>query len=599
MTTERDTHQVKTSFAQYRVLLVAYFKPQWRQAILLALLLLGSIGLRLINPRILSGFIDAAVEGGPTRGLLDGALLFLGVALLGQVISVVETYVATNVGLTVTNQLRADLTLHCLNLDMSFHNNRTPGELIERVDGDVGKLGNFFSRFIIEILGNGVLMIGILIVLFTIDWRAGLALSIFAIATLLLINRLRDVAVPHYRKARQTSADLMGFLEERLSGTEDVRANGAVAYVMRRLYERSRLVLRAWVKASAIGMGSFGFTMILFAVGTTISLALGAYLHRLDLITIGTVYLIFRYTELLNTPIEQINRQFQDLQQAGASIVRIQDLLSARSAIHDDGQATLPTGKALAIQFENVSFGYAPSDEQAESAPDIVLQDISFDLPPGTVLGLLGRTGSGKTTLTRLLLRLYDPTQGALRLSGMELRDVRLPALRRQVGMVTQEIQLFNASLRDNLTLFDPAIPDERVLDALQELGLLDWFHALPQGLDTKLAPGGSGLSAGEAQLLAFARVFLRDPGLVILDEASSRLDPATEQRLERAVDQLLEGRTGIIIAHRLGTVQRADRIMILENGRQIEYGEREHLARDPDSHFAQLLETGLQEALA
>jgi len=181
----------------------------------------------------------------------------------------------------------------------------------------------------------------------------------------------------------------------------------------------------------------------------------------------------------------------------------------------------------------------------------------------------------------------------------VELRDLSLADLRQRVGMVTQEIHLFNASLRDNLTLFDPAISDERILDALQELGLMDWYRSLPQGLDAKLAPGGSKLSAGEAQLLAFARVFLRDPGLVILDEASSRLDPATEARLERAIDRLLAERTAIIIAHRLGTVRRADRIMILENGRQVEYGERERLARDPNSHFARLLKTSLQEALA
>jgi ATP-binding cassette subfamily B protein len=583
---------------RYRSLLITYLKPQWRPTLVLAVLLLSSIGLRLVNPPILSGFIDTAIAGGPSHVLVNRALLFLGVALLAQILSVVETYVASNLGLTVTNQLRADLTLHCLNLDMSFHNNHTPGELIERVDGDVEKLTNFYSRLVVELVGNGILLLGILVLLFNIDWRVGLALSLFAIVTLLVMNRLRDVAVPYYRKARQADADLFGFLEERLVGTEDVRANGATAYVMRRLYERSRLVLRDWVKAAATGISAFGVSSVLFALGTTISLALGAMLYQRDAITIGTVYLIFRYTELLNVPIEQINRQFQDLQQAGASIIRIQDLLAQKSAILDDGRYSLPAGEALALQCEHVAFSYAPSEQQAETPPEAVLHDICFDLPPGTVLGLLGRTGSGKTTLTRLLLRLYEPAQGALRLNGMLLRDLRLPVLRQRVGMVTQEIQLFNASVRDNLTLFDPHIPESRVLDALEEVGLIEWYRTLPQGLDTQLAPDGSGLSAGEAQLLAFVRVFLRDPGLVILDEASSRLDPATESQLERAINHMLQGRTAIIIAHRLRTVQRADRIMILEEGRQVEYGERERLAGDPDSHFAQLLKTGLQEAL-
>jgi len=231
--------------------------------------------------------------------------------------------------------------------------------------------------------------------------------------------------------------------------------------------------------------------------------------------------------------------------------------------------------------------------------PSSVLSEVSFTLAPGTKLGLLGRTGSGKTTLSRLIFRLYDPTAGAIRIGGVDLRDAAFVDLRGRVGMVTQDVQLFQASIRDNLALFDRAIDDARIEWALDELGLLEWLRALPDGLDTRLGAGGLGLSAGEAQLLAFARVFLRDPGLVILDEASSRLDPATERLLERAIDRLLAGRTAIIIAHRLGTVQRADAILILDRGQVAEYGPREQLARDESSRFAQLLQTGLEEVLA
>jgi ATP-binding cassette subfamily B protein len=220
-------------------------------------------------------------------------------------------------------------------------------------------------------------------------------------------------------------------------------------------------------------------------------------------------------------------------------------------------------------------------------------------LQPGQVIGLLGRTGSGKTTLSRLIFRLYDPTAGAIRLAGVDLRDLALADLRARVGMVTQDVQLFAASVRENLTLFDTAISDERIEAALRELGLWDWVQALPNGLETQLGAGGQGLSAGEAQLLAFVRVLLRDPGLVILDEASSRLDPATGRLLEKAVTRLLAGRTGIIIAHRLATVQRADSILILEHGRTVEYGVRAELAADPNSRFAQLLVTGMEEVLA
>jgi ABC-type multidrug transport system fused ATPase/permease subunit len=217
-------------------------------------------------------------------------------------------------------------------------------------------------------------------------------------------------------------------------------------------------------------------------------------------------------------------------------------------------------------------------------------------MEPGQVLGLVGRTGSGKTTLARLALRLYDPTQGEVCLGGVALPGLKLATLRRHIGVVTQEVQLFQASVRDNLTFFNPAISDDHLGSVLADLDLTSWLNDLPDGLDTILQAGGSNLSAGQAQLLAFGRAFLTHPGLIILDEASSRLDPATERRIERAIDKLLYAprRTGIIIAHRLTTLQRVDQILILKDGRILEYGPRAQLAADPDSHFSQLLQTGL-----
>jgi ATP-binding cassette subfamily B protein/ATP-binding cassette subfamily C protein len=593
----------KLGARQYRRLLAIYLLPMWRQSTMLLVLLLAGTGLKLLNPLLLAWFIDAVVVGGEFARLLQLALLFLGVALFTQLIGVVETYLATNIGLQATNRLRADLALHCLQLDLGFHNNRTPGELIERVDGDVGHLNNFFARFIVEVMGSMILLAGVLIALLRIDWRVGVALTVFAGLTLLVTYLLRNVAVVHFEQSRQVHAELFGFLEERLSGTEDVRSSGATAYVMRRFYERGRALLRKDLTSHLVGTGSYSIMMVLFALGNVLALGISVGLFQVGLITIGTVYLIFRYNELLTQPIEQLGRQLQDLQQAGAAIIRIQGILATQSQIEEAGQADLPA-TALAVAFDQVSFRYAPAtslngSEAVGASKDWVLDQLSFALAPGTVLGLLGRTGSGKTTLTRLLLRLYDPTAGAICLGDVLLPSVRPAILRQRVAVVTQEIQLFHATVRDNLTLFDPDIADERILAVVKDLGMWGWYMSLPAGLDSKLSPGGSGLSAGEAQLLAFVRVFLKNPGLVILDEASSRLDPATEQLLEQAVDRLLAGRTAIIIAHRLATVQRADQIMILDGGRCVEYGARAHLASTPDSRFAQLLRTGMEEALA
>jgi ABC-type multidrug transport system fused ATPase/permease subunit len=243
------------------------------------------------------------------------------------------------------------------------------------------------------------------------------------------------------------------------------------------------------------------------------------------------------------------------------------------------------------VEFDHVSFAY--HEEQP------VLRDISFQVAPGTVLGLLGRTGSGKTTIARLIFRLYDLQDGVIRLHGTDIRQATLEELRHRVAYVTQDVQLFQASIRDNITFFDGSIPDERIMAVIDALELRDWFTSLPDGLETRLQTGGRSLSAGEAQLLAFTRVFLRDPGLVILDEASSRLDPATEALIERAIDHLLASRSAIIIAHRLGTLHRADDILVLDDGQVLEYGTRKALLADTDSRFYHLHQTGLEEVLA
>ncbi|MUL35144.1 ABC transporter ATP-binding protein [Gloeocapsopsis dulcis] len=578
--------------------LLKYLKPLWHQSLLLLILLLIGIGLRLLNPQILAAFINTATAGANSQ-LIQLALLFLGIALTTQLISLLETYLAADIGLRTTNQLRADLTLHCLELDMSFHNQQTPGALIERIDGDISQLNYFFARFAIDFLGNSIFAVGVLIALFSIDWRIGLTAIAFVIILLFTFNQFNYRVIPYFQAERASSAALFGFLAERLSGTEDVRSSGATAYVMHRFYERSRDLFPKLVKAQTFGSGVFSTWSVFFTLGKAVILGISIVLFFNNAFAIGTVYLIYRYIELLEQPIQQFGRQVQDLQQAGAALIRVRELLTTQSRLRDLGQTTLPH-QALSVSFENVDFRYPTPEQDANATPpDLVLRDISFSLSPTSILGLLGRTGSGKTTITRLLLRLYDPTRGTIRLSGVNLPDIPIAALREHIGMVTQEIQLFHASVRDNLTLFEPSIPDARIEEVIQEVGLWDWYASLPSGLDTLLAPGGSGLSAGQAQLLAFVRVFLKNPGLIILDEASSRLDPVTEQLLEKAIARLLVGRTAIIIAHRLATLKRADQIMILEDGDCIESGSREELATNPDSRFAQLLQIGLEEALA
>ncbi len=599
---------------QYGRLLADYAGPHRGRVLLLLALVLGSIGLQLANPQIMRRFIDTAQAGGAPAVLLPLALWFIVIALAQHVVSVLAVYVGENLAWLATNSLRSHLARHCLGLDLSFHNAHTPGEMIERVDGDVMALTTFFSQFVVQVAGNGLLLVGILVLLWLEDPRVGAALTAFAAVELFAMLRFRNIAVPHWKAERQAGAELFGFLEERLAGTEDIRANGGEAYTMRRFFELMREQLHRSLRAALMSNVLFNVWFLLFTLSNAAAFAVSAWLYQAGALTIGSVYIIFHYTNLLQRPMNQISRQMESLQKAGAGLVRIQELLRERSRLEAEpaGGVPLPAGP-LSVEFAGVSFGYPDGrpagTDGADGAQRVdkekVLSNVSFELPPGSVLGLLGRTGSGKTTLTRLLFRFYDPDQGAVCVGQDDVTDLRgvpLRELRRRVSMVTQNVQLFHATVRDNLTFFDPSIPDERIRRVVAELGLEEWLAALPHGLDTVLESGGSGLSAGEAQLLAFMRIFLEDPGLVILDEASSRLDPATEHLLERAVDRLLHpaagGRTAIVVAHRLATVHRADRILILEDGEVVEYGERVALAADPASRFARLLQTGLEEVL-
>jgi ABC-type multidrug transport system fused ATPase/permease subunit len=450
-------------------------------------------------------------------------------------------------------------------------------------------MATFFSQFVTTLLGNGLLLVGILAALFREDWRAGLAFTVFVVVALLVLNRVKNIATADQKARRQAEADLFGFVEEQLAGTEDIRSSGAVDFSIRELFRFQAAIWRANRRASfkrwiiEIALGAF------LVAGNLMAITGGYFLYIGGAITIGTVYLFIHYINLVEEPIWALTHQVETFQTIGACVERLTEFRAIQPEVRNGAGTNLPGGR-LGLAFEEVSFSYNSSDP--------VLERLSFALQPGTVLGLLGRTGSGKTTLARLVFRLYDPTGGAIRLNEMDLRSLTLDALRQRVAIVTQDVQLFHASVRDNLTFFDRAIPDEQILAVLDELELTDWMRSLPKGLDTELGTGGHSLSAGEAQLLAFTHVFLRDPGLVILDEASSRLDPATEQRLERVIDKLLQERTAIIIAHRLGTVHRADQILILDKGHISEFGDRKALAADPDSQFYQLLQTGLEEVL-
>ena len=569
-----------------RRVLRAHLWPQ-RTALagLVGALLIGTV-LPLTGPIIIGHFVDRAIAGATTSELVRIGALYLVVAAGAQAATVVRTWVASRQAWTATNRLREELAAHTLSLDVSYHGHHPPGELIERVDGDVHAIAEFLVTFLVDILGSALLLAGTLVVLTVEDIRLGVALSVFVAAAALLLVRVQRHAVPSSTAARAVFAEMFADLEEHLAAAEDLRANGAGQHILRRFHDVSADAFRADKRAEIVGGGLVRLTNLAFTIGTALLLGIGVLLQRADAISVGTLLVVFRYSQIIRQPLERIIDQLKELQKAQAGVARAAELFAERSNL-DWPDAThaqpLPASGPLAVELRGITFSYGEEP---------VLEHVDLRLDAGCSLGLVGRTGSGKTSITRLVLRLYDPDEGAVLLGGVHLRDVTVDDLRRRVAMVTQEVQLFRASLRENLTLFGthPA-PDNELRALLAELGLGAWLDAQADGLDTELGPDGSGLSAGEAQLLALGRAFLADPGLVILDEPSSRLDPETEVLVERAVSRLIHGRTAVLVAHRLSSLDAVDDIAVVDRGRIVEHGRRADLVADTNSRFSRLLQ--------
>ncbi|MFC7621714.1 ABC transporter ATP-binding protein [Microlunatus sp. GCM10028923] len=556
----------------------------------LGLLIMISAGAPLVGPQVVRLFIDAAITGASVSMLGLLAAGYLAAALAQQALSLAAGMASSRVALGAADALRERVTAHVLDLDLSFHDGQTPGELIERTDGDAGALSAFLSSFLVQVVGNVITLLGVLTLVLLDDGRIGLAMLAFVIIAAVVIMKLRHLAVPSAIEQRAASADLVGVIEEGLRGTEDLRANAGGGYQLGRFRAAQARLLEAGLRSATASRTTWMITGGVFAAGTVLSLLGGALLYQAGMISLGVVYLLFRYTSLLRDPLDAIAEQQQLAQQAIAGFARIGELLALRPAIRSGGRTTLPTGP-LALRLDRVHFAYPGRGR--------VLHGLDLELEPGSVLGLVGHTGAGKTTLARLLVRLQDPTGGTIRVGGVELGTVSLADLRRRITLVTQDVQLFQATVRENLTLFGSHPARERtMIDILGDLGLEPWLRSLPAGLDSRLEPGGAGVSAGEAQLIAFARAFLRDPGLVIMDEATSRLDPVTELRIERAVDRLLAERSAVVIAHRLSTLERADQIAVLDAGRIVEYGERRSLVAAPAGRFVGLLRTAADGVL-
>ncbi|MBS3873727.1 MAG: ABC transporter ATP-binding protein [Firmicutes bacterium] len=571
-------------------LLTKYLWPwRWRLAAIASLMLL-SLAAQLARPQILRRVLDLSLAGQEERQILVGIVLLGLVAVMGNLVDALVRYGSDKLGWASTNELRDDLTRHVLRLDLAFHKGTSPGALIERVDVDVTRLAELMANFTRHIVINALFIIGSVILLWREHYLVGLVFAVYTALSLLLINRVRTITAPIVKAERKASAQVYGFVGEQLSTTEDMQGVGAQGAMLGRLRAEFHGWLPHLIKTYLASTSIWSVAIVLQAVNQVLAVALAAYLWRFQGLSIGTAYLIIHYSELIQQPVQQIRMQLQELQRATASLSRINELL-ALSALSDSTLGESLPAEALPVDARSLVFSY--EDDNA-----LVLDQVSFSLPRGESMGVIGRTGSGKSTLARLIARQYDPSDGELLIGGVPTTAMSVQAIRERISFVSQEVQVFQASVRDNLTFFDHSYSDEALVGILTELGLLDWYRALPAGLDTMMEAGSNGLSAGEGQLLALSRAFLRNPSIVVLDEASAKLDPITENLVGRALKRLLAGRTGIIIAHRLATLEQVDHLLLLDGGRVLEFGKRQEIENNPASHYARLKQVGLEEVL-
>ncbi len=563
--------------------LLALLRPGARHWAGLGALVGLSSALALTGPLIVKRIVDQATDGASASELALLATAFLAVAIVTQVVAVVVVRRATVTAWDTTNALRLRITRHVLGLDHEFHRKHSPGELIQRVDGDVTSVSEFLGQVVPKAVGGLLLLVGMLVVLVALDPWLGLGMAVYVAIAVALMVRLRHRAVREASDEMGAYARLYGGIEERLTAAEDLRANGASVHAVWRFVEDSAGTLDSSLRRERAFIRMWWTIQSAVTAGSVLALTISATLVANGAITIGTAFLLYQYVLLMTRPLEELVHQLETIQKANGAMVRVVDLLAVEPTIVDAGTTSPPPGP-LAISCRGVSFDYG--DEQT------ILHDVDIEIGAGRSVGVVGRTGSGKTTFSRLLLRLVEATSGAVALGGVPIQDIPMAELRRRVALVPQEVELFEGTIRDNVTLFDASAGDEDVVDALQRAGL-DGLVA--GGIDRPLGAGGAGLSAGEAQLLALARVWLRRPDLVVLDEATARIDPVTEHLLADAVAQLVAGRTTLIIAHKLSTLRMVDEVIVFDHGRIVEHDERSVLAAAGGSRYRHLLELALE----
>jgi len=577
-----------------------------RRRLGLTLLLLIPVAFAAAVQPLLVGQAIAVLRREPTLGWLDGmavpealrllVLLLLGAVMLRLGLQGIQTFNVQAVGQRLTARIRDDLFAHAMALSLRFHDRTPVGKLLTRLTSDVDALAEVFGSGAVGVLADLVTLLVIAVTMISIEWRLGLLLLVSQVPVVLGILWLQG----RFRKAnyrvREELSQLNADLQENLQGLEVVQMFRREATNSAR-FSQVTAAYREAVNGTILfdsAISAFIEWVALSAVAVV--LALGGWMVLGSAMGLGTLTTFILYSQRLFDPLRQLAERFTQIQGGLTAVERIGELLEQPIEIADlpaseRSAAAIQSGSKRAsageVIFDNVSFAYREDDP--------ILTDLSFRIAPGEHVALVGPTGSGKTTVIRLLCRLYEPQRGRILLDGIDIRQLPIPTLRQRLGVVLQDTFLFSGNVADNLRL-DAPISSEALHQICAELGLEPLLRRLPDGLATELRERGGNLSSGERQLLSVARVAIRDPSVLVMDEATAFMDPSTEATLQRDLSRLLQQRTAIVIAHRLASVEAADRILVLRKGHLIEQGSHSdlRLAGGVYAQLADLQERGL-----
>ena len=567
--------------------LLGYLRPYW----FVALLALGAIILygilQAVPPYLLKVEVDRYLDparrehipafladflsSDPLTGILQIALvLFLPTVLLAFLLEFAQSFAMQLVGQKVMYDLRKQIFAHLQRLQTSFYDRNPVGRMVTRITTDVDVLNELFASGMVAIFGDFFTLISIIVVMLSLDWR--LALFTFSVLPLIVLATMafQKAVRESYRRIRVAIARINAYLQEHITGMTVLQLFNREARSFEEFEKINRAHMAAY-KDSILAYGLFYPAVeFLGALAVAIILFQGGGMALREQVTIGTAIAFIQYSQRFFRPIQDLSDKYNILQAAMASAERIFRLLDTPVTIPEPARPAPLENPQGSVEFRQVSFAYQGDHR--------VLENVSFSIEPGETVAIVGHTGAGKTTITSLLLRFYDVQQGRVLFDGIDIRDLRLRDLRRNFGMVLQDPFLFSGTISGNIRLGTKGITDAQIREATRQVNILNFIETLPGGFDEPVRERGATLSVGQKQLLSFARALAHNPRLLILDEATSSVDPETESLIREALRRLLENRTSLVIAHRLSTIQNASKIVVMHKGHVREVGTHQEL---------------------